>query len=69
MQFESISDFFNMGGYAFYVWLAYGVTFSSLAILVFQSVKQKNKVLKQIAQKLAREERLKQNRSNNESKT
>ncbi|MCL1039978.1 heme exporter protein CcmD [Shewanella corallii] len=69
MQFESISDFFNMGGYAFYVWLAYGVTFSSLAVLVFQSVKQKNKVLKQIAQKLAREERLKQNRSNNESKT
>ncbi len=69
MQFESISDFFNMGGYAFYVWLAYGVTFSSLAVLVFQSVKQKNKVLKQIVQKLAREERLKQNRSNNESKT
>ena len=69
MQFESISDFFNMGGYAFYVWLAYGVTFSCLAVLVFQSVKQKNKVLKQIAQKLAREERLKQNRSSNESKT
>ncbi|MCF1429148.1 MAG: heme exporter protein CcmD [Shewanella sp.] len=69
MQFESLGDFFNMGGYAFYVWLAYGVTFSSLAILVFQSVGQKNKVLKQIAQKLAREERLKQHRSNNEPKT
>ena len=69
MQFDSIGDFFNMGGYAFYVWLAYGVTFSSLAVLVFQSARKKNKVLQQIAQKLAREERLKQHRSDNESKT
>lgn len=69
MQFDSISDFFHMGGYAFYVWLAYGVTFSCLFALIYQSSRQKHKVLKQIAQKLAREERLKQHRRNNESKT
>lgn len=69
MQFDSISDFFHMGGYAFYVWLAYGVTFACLLGLVIQSCGQKGRVLKHIAQKLAREERLKQHRSSNESKT
>jgi heme exporter protein D len=26
MQFESIAEFFAMGGHALYVWLAYGAT-------------------------------------------
>lgn len=69
MQFASINDFFNMGGYGFYVWLAYGVCFTSLGILLITSVKQKSKVLSQIAKKIAQEERLKQHRRNNESKT
>ncbi len=64
MQFDSLSEFFNMGGYAFYVWLAYGVTFGSLGILVIQSMGQKRKVLIEIAKKIQREERLKENRSN-----
>ena len=69
MQFESLSDFFSMGGYAFYVWLAYGVTFICLMLLLLQSLNLKNKVLEHIAKKLLRAERLKQQRSNNESKT
>ncbi|QFU24865.1 heme exporter protein CcmD [Shewanella eurypsychrophilus] len=64
MQFDSFSDFINMGGYAFYVWLAYGVTFASLGILVIHSMGQKRKVLTEIAKKIQREERLKENRSN-----
>ncbi|NRB25464.1 heme exporter protein CcmD [Shewanella sp.] len=64
MQFDSLSDFLNMGGYAFYVWLAYGVTFGSLGILVMQSMGQKRKVLTEIAKQIQREERLKENRSN-----
>lgn len=64
MQFDSISDFFNMGGYAFYVWLAYGVTFSSLLMLIIASARQKRKVLIEIAKKMNREERLKETRSN-----
>lgn len=27
MHFESLSDFFAMGGYASYVWSAFGITF------------------------------------------
>lgn len=26
MQFHSLADFLAMGGYGFYVWLAYGIT-------------------------------------------
>ncbi|NKF51972.1 heme exporter protein CcmD [Shewanella sp. WXL01] len=64
MQFDSISDFFNMGGYGFYVWLAYGVTFSSLAILIVASARRKRAVLSEIATKIAREARLKESRGN-----
>jgi heme exporter protein D len=64
MQFDSLSDFFNMGGYAFFVWLAYGVSFSSLAVLIIMSARRKRKVLTEIASKMAREARLKESRGN-----
>jgi heme exporter protein D len=31
MQWNSFSEFINMGGYGFYVWGSYGVTFVLLA--------------------------------------
>ncbi|MBV7316409.1 heme exporter protein CcmD [Shewanella sp. NIFS-20-20] len=64
MEFNSFGEFINMGGYAFFVWLAYGVTFGSLLILTLVSISRKKRVLTDIAKKIAREERLKQNRSN-----
>ena len=64
MQFESINDFLNMGGYAFYVWLAYGVTFTSLTMLIILSARRKRKVLTEVASKMAREEKLKESRGN-----
>ncbi|GIU01763.1 heme exporter protein CcmD [Shewanella algidipiscicola] len=64
MQFDSLTDFLNMGGYAFYVWLSYGITVFSLATLIFFSVRQKRKILIEISKKMQREERLKANRSN-----
>ena len=36
-----MSEFFAMGGYAFYVWGAYGVTFALLAIEVYLVMKRK----------------------------
>lgn len=36
-----MSEFFNMGGYAFYVWGSYGVTFVLLAIEVVVLLKRK----------------------------
>ena len=36
-----MSEFFAMGGYGFYVWGSYGVTFALLAIEVFLLMKRK----------------------------
>jgi heme exporter protein D len=63
MQFDSISAFFNMGGYAFYVWLSYGVTALSLGGLIISSLGRKRKVLTEIAKQASREQRLKQIRT------
>jgi heme exporter protein D len=64
MQFDSVSDFFNMGGYAFYVWLSYGITLGSIVMLVLLSARRKQTVLKEIAKQASREKRLKENRGN-----
>ena len=36
-----MTEFFHMGGYGFYVWASYGVTFALLAIEVFLLMKRK----------------------------
>jgi heme exporter protein D len=38
-----VSDFFHMGGYAWYVWGSYGVTFLCLAIEIIVLVKRETK--------------------------
>ncbi|WP_133408356.1 heme exporter protein CcmD [Parashewanella tropica] len=69
MQFDSLQAFFNMGGYAFFVWCSYGITFGSIGILIYLSATQEKRNLKRIADKLKRDERLKAIRRNkNESK-
>lgn len=62
-QFHSVAEFFNMGGYAFYVWLSYGVAYASIAILIGFTLTRKGRVLKEIAAKAKREQRLAQHRS------
>lgn len=32
MQWNSFNDFINMGGYALYVWVSFGVTFGAMGI-------------------------------------
>jgi len=59
MAFDSISAFLAMGGYGFYVWLSYGLTFLALILLIMNSMTKKNKILSSVAQRLAREERIK----------
>jgi len=60
MQFDSLNDFLHMGGYAFYVWLSYGVGFVLLLILYLVSKAQHNSVKQQIAQRQKRESKLRQ---------
>lgn len=54
-QFDSISDFFAMGGYGFYVWLAYGITFVAMGLLIWQSKREIQQTLRIVKKEQARE--------------
>lgn len=58
MHFESLSDFFAMGGYAGYVWSAFGITFLSMLILLFVSVRRGDTLLKEVQSKIDRQARI-----------
>lgn len=45
MQWNSVGEFFAMGGYAFYVWGSFGVTALALAIEPLLLRKRRNDVL------------------------
>ena len=60
MFFQSWSDFINMGGYGFYVWLSYGISLVAMIILAIQSVKERKTVLKEVLREQQREARLNQ---------
>ncbi|MDX5407710.1 MAG: heme exporter protein CcmD [Chromatiaceae bacterium] len=60
MHFQSFSEFWAMGGYGFFVWLSFGATYALLVALVAYSHFQQRQSLKQLADKLAREQRIKQ---------
>jgi len=62
MQFESLADFINMGGYAFYVWLSFGVTFAAMAIIAIQSFIKHRNLLRQVVVEQERKARIKQAR-------
>ncbi|MCI7353342.1 MAG: heme exporter protein CcmD [[Actinobacillus] rossii] len=59
MFFQSWSDFFNMGGYGFYVWLSYGISFVAILVLVHNSYKGRNAILRDVKREQVREDRLK----------
>jgi len=58
MHFESLSDFFAMGGYASYVWSAFGITFLSMLILLITSLRRGDALLKEVKAKINRQARI-----------
>ena len=58
MFFESWQDFLQMGGYGFYVWLSYGISFAAIVILAIQSYRDKSAVLREVRREHAREQRV-----------
>jgi len=58
MYFESLSDFFAMGGYASYVWSAFGITFLSMFILMIVSMRRGKQLLTEVQAKIDRQERI-----------
>jgi len=48
MNWASWSDFFAMGGYAFYVWGSYAVVFGLLVVEIFLLVLRKRNIVREL---------------------
>ena len=59
MHFASFSDFLAMGGYAFYVWLSFGLTALCLVGIVMSTRLKTRNLLGELRNKQAREARRK----------
>ena len=53
----NLEEFFHMGGYAFYVWSSYGLTFIVLMMIFFKPMMTKKQVLKDLRMKFRQQER------------
>lgn len=56
--FSSWQEFFAMGGYSFFVWLAVAVTLISLLSLVFHTCWQRKQLLTDIQRRKSRKARI-----------
>ena len=59
MYFASFSDFIAMGGYAFYVWLSFGLTLVCLVGIIISTRMKTRSLLAELRSKQAREARRK----------
>lgn len=62
--FSSWQAFFDMGGYAFYVWLSVAATLISLIALVAHTLVQRQQILADVRRRQAREKRIVQSKRN-----
>jgi len=62
MQFNSFSEFIDMGGYGFYVWLSFGAAALILTLLLVSSKAGHQQIINQIAKRKQREDKLRQAR-------
>jgi len=60
MQFNSFSDFINMSGYAFYVWLSFGAAALIITLLLISSKAGHQQIINQITKRKQREDKLRQ---------
>ena len=51
-----MSEFFNMGGYAAYVWSAYGISLVVLVMNIILPIQREKALLSSIRRRLQREE-------------
>ncbi|MFM2589291.1 heme exporter protein CcmD [Vibrio sp. TBV020] len=58
MHFESLGDFFAMGGYAGYVWAAFGITFGVMLVLLVSSIRRGRALLNEVQAKVDRQARI-----------
>lgn len=61
-QFESWSAFWHMGGYALYVWLAFGLGFGLMLATTLAVRHNKKRLLQQVLHEAQRQARIKQSK-------
>jgi len=49
------AEFFDMGGYAFFVWTSYGLFFAIIAANIISPVLQRRKIIRRIKRAIKRE--------------
>lgn len=57
MYFQTWSDFLNMGGYGFYVWLSYGICLVTIVLLGLQSKFSRQAIFREIKREQQRHAR------------
>jgi heme exporter protein D len=55
----TMGEFFHMGGYAFYVWTSYGLALIVLLVNVVAPLRQRRKLLADLARRERRERNMK----------
>lgn len=55
IQFDSFSEFLNMGGYAFYVWTAYAFCAVVLAVNLILPLRERTRLMKALKARMQRE--------------
>lgn len=63
MQFETVRAFFEMGGYGFYVWLSFGVSFAAMAGLVVETRISRKKLKQHVKAEQTRRRRIAQHKA------
>lgn len=63
MAFDSFSEFLAMGGYGFFVWLSFGVTFIAMLAIVVESKLAYKHLFIQVEKEQARKKRISAARS------
>jgi len=66
MQFDSLSSFVAMGGYGFYVWLSFGVSFLVMVLLIGAAKIERNRLLKSLVKHQQRQARIQKARQQNQ---
>ena len=57
MAFDTLNDFFAMGGHAIYVWTSWGLTLALLVGLVVHAFQERRQLMRQLQRQARREER------------
>ncbi len=64
---SSVTEFFYMGGYAFYVWTSYGLALLVLVWVFFMPLRARKQIFRELRMKYRQQERQQQERKASDS--